>query len=138
MNREAARQFTQHRVIINDALEGQVNGVTETHIVVYANGAQTQILLSDVDTIEITSHVCPECSETVEVVHGEQSLCTDCYRDNARATPFAGQPCDECGTTDRNVWRDPITRRNEYFCSLCHARRGKVFLNRWTTTGGSR
>lgn len=56
-------------------------------------------------------------------------MCTDCSARRGKAAGKRLEICDECGTTP--AWRDPITRKNEFFCRECHAKHGTVFQNRW-------
>lgn len=56
-------------------------------------------------------------------------MCSDCSHFRAAAANKRQEICDECGTVP--AWRDPITRRNEFFCATCHGRHGTVFANRW-------
>jgi len=71
---------------------------------------------------------CGEVETLLYEQEGSASLCCAyCYR--KRATRDRAEACDDCGTAP--AWRDPITRRNEFFCAKCHAERGLVFQNRW-------
>lgn len=54
-------------------------------------------------------------------------LCAECYRRDT--TRDREETCEGCGGGP--AWRDPITRRNEFYCAKCHASRGMVFQNRW-------
>lgn len=55
-------------------------------------------------------------------------VCADHARLWAKANPRK-ETCDGCG--HEGAWRDPLTRRNEFFCAVCHANNGTVFQNRW-------
>jgi len=70
------------------------------------------------------------CTEKDVLVYdaGEQVVCAHHRRVWAKDHPRV-EECDECGATP--AWRDPVTRRNEFFCAQCHARHGTVFQNRW-------
>lgn len=56
-------------------------------------------------------------------------MCTDCARKRTLDKGKRQEICDECGAVP--AWRDPITRKNEFFCATCHGRHGTVFANRW-------
>lgn len=77
--------------------------------------------------------ICAVCNAVDVLVYetDEQTglVCATDYRGWSKMHP-ARQPCDECGSM-QGAWRDPISRKNEYLCSKCHGRRGKVFVNRW-------
>lgn len=55
----------------------------------------------------------------------DRSVCAACYRPTARRNQ-AQQPCDKCGAVP--AWRNPATKRNEYFCRPCHAETGDVIV----------
>lgn len=73
---------------------------------------------------------CPEQDDVlVYLIEAEDALvCADHARLYARQNPRR-EVCDTCG--EENAWRDPLTRRNEFFCAKCHAANGTVFQNRW-------
>lgn len=77
--------------------------------------------------------VCQACGSKDRMLYeaAELLVCPECYRTWSQAHPVT-QACDDCGSTG-NVWRDPVSRKNEYFCATCHGKRGKVFTNRWST-----
>jgi hypothetical protein len=57
-------------------------------------------------------------------------LCAQCYRG---VTDYRDYPtlCDNDPDHGR-AWRNPFTRRNEYFCAACHAKTPEgVVQNRW-------
>jgi hypothetical protein len=74
---------------------------------------------------------CGSCRAEDVLVYeaGDVLMCAHCYRGWSK-TQEHPQPCDECGSTG-TVWRNPVTRKNEYLCAKCHAVRGQVFQNRW-------
>lgn len=61
---------------------------------------------------------------------GEEDVlvCAEHYRRWAQTQKHV-EVCDECGADF--AWRDPLTRKNEFFCAKCHAKHGTVFANRW-------
>lgn len=56
-------------------------------------------------------------------------VCARCYRVWTREQPEVKQACDSCGSRG-NVWRDPVTRKDEYLCVRCHDP-AALFQNRW-------
>lgn len=79
-----------------------------------------------------TCSVCGSSEVLVYETDAETGLvCASDYRIWSKRHPVV-QACDDCGATG-NVWRDPVSRKNEYYCATCHGNRGKVFTNRWST-----
>lgn len=78
---------------------------------------------------------CEKCHRTDELLYDRFDdptlLCADCNRDRAKAAGKRQEICDEPGCGTQPAWRDPLTRKNEFFCAQCHAAHGTVFLNRW-------
>lgn len=78
---------------------------------------------------------CERCGEADALLYDhwsdEQLVCAGCQRVRAKEHPTP-QACDRCGATG-NVWRDPVTRKNEYLCERCHDP-AKHFQNRWAPT----
>jgi hypothetical protein len=73
---------------------------------------------------------CTACGEDDALLYeaGEDLVCAADYRVYAPTHPVP-QACDTCGATG-NVWRDPLTRKNEYLCIKCHDP-AALFQNRW-------
>jgi hypothetical protein len=73
---------------------------------------------------------CAVCGDDDVLVYeaGEDLVCAADYRVYATTHPVP-QPCDTCGATG-NVWRDPLTRKNEYLC-IKHHDPEALFQNRW-------
>lgn len=81
---------------------------------------------------------CPRCSRTdqllyrlepTDVSETSELACAECCRAYAH-TVHRTTPCDTCGAS--GAWRNPYTRRNEYFCAKHHAESGDgVVLNKW-------
>lgn len=79
--------------------------------------------------------VCGQCGKDEALLYshpqpaeGDVLMCADCSRKRAKERPTK-QACDNCGDTG-NVWRDPVTRKNEYLCIKCHDP-SALFQNRW-------
>lgn len=81
----------------------------------------------------IVRGTCARCGEEDALLYDHETdptlMCADCSRRRAKANPRK-ETCDECGR--EGAYRDPITRRNEFFCIECHAKHGTVFQNRWS------
>ena len=73
---------------------------------------------------------CGHCGDedVLLYVAGDRLVCAEARRVWGVNHPHQ-QACDECGATG-NVWRDPLTRRNEYFCASHHDP-DAMFQNRW-------
>jgi hypothetical protein len=75
---------------------------------------------------------CQKCGAKDELLfdadYDETLMCAACARVRAAANPRK-EHCDKCGAEP--AWRDPKTRKNEFFCATCHGRTGAVFVNRW-------
>jgi hypothetical protein len=73
---------------------------------------------------------CAACGEEDALLYdaGGDLVCAADYRKYAVTHPVP-QACDSCGATG-NVWRDPLTRKNEYLCIKCHDPEA-LFQNRW-------
>lgn len=73
------------------------------------------------------------CGETDTLVYDSYDdptlMCAACARVRSNANPRE-EMCDSCGAGP--AWRDPVTRKNEFFCARCHAANGTVFQNRWS------
>jgi hypothetical protein len=85
----------------------------------------------------LTRDTCPQCQSSEQLLYllepTDESLglaCPECIRKAERGINRT-TPCDDCGKP--GAWRDPKTRRNEYFCGVCHVKHNPqgVFLNRW-------
>jgi hypothetical protein len=73
---------------------------------------------------------CREADVLVYLVEETDVLvCAEHMREWMRANP-PETLCDNDPAHGR-AWRDPKTRKNEFFCAQCHGRNGKVFTNRW-------
>ena len=68
---------------------------------------------------------CPHCDEKDALLYEDEDFvgCAQCYRVRARRFDRV-QSCDDCG--EPGAFRDPSHRRDEYFCSRCHAKRGYI------------
>lgn len=73
----------------------------------------------DCDALDVLLYDTPPPAEQRLVCSG----CVRLYPHDCR------QPCDTCGARG-NVWRDPISRKNEYLCVRCHDPEA-LFQNRW-------
>lgn len=79
---------------------------------------------------------CPRCQQPGQLLYHyeptDPSLglaCPQCIRARASRVDRT-TPCDICGAP--GAWRNPYTRRNEYFCGSHHAASGDgVVLNKW-------
>lgn len=73
---------------------------------------------------------CQACGEEDALLYEAAGslVCAADYRTWAAAHPTS-QACDVCGDTG-NVWRDPLTRKNEYLC-IKHHDPDALFQNRW-------
>jgi len=65
---------------------------------------------------------CAQCGDT-NLATIYDGLCASCERKRVRNNPKRTQACDACGQS--GAFRNPATRRNEYFCASCHAKTGE-------------
>jgi hypothetical protein len=79
---------------------------------------------------------CSLCQTEGYVFHRDRDddespmLCTQCYRGVADYRDYPTL-CDN-DPTHGKAWRNPFTRRNEFFCGACHAKTDEgVVQNRW-------
>lgn len=134
-----ARSLMGKRVrVVTDAdtYHGHLQGVSDARQVTFWDEATNAVrVVDDAREVYLALLTCSRCSaETNRLFSRDEvsDLCADCYRDWAHKQEWR-QDCDDCGASgvSTNVWRDPYTRKDEYFCANCHGKRGKTIQNRW-------
>lgn len=90
----------------------------------------TELVGTDSMLMRWVRGTCQACGEKDALLYAcaDRLVCAGDYRAYAAAHPTE-QACDSCGSTG-NVWRDPLTRKNEYLCIKCHDP-SALFQNRW-------